>query len=192
MQRKYISVLFWAAAIFTTSCGNGGTTKSGPNNADSSNCATSAQLQQVPIIFGDPGTDTVSGQGGGCNNQGICVVGSTSTINPIPVNVTAVYMQSTNATPSTFTMSFMYQSLLTNQQSAATLFYNNAPIATYQFVNNFALSKLGGAFANVCGTINATPAGAGVISYVPLLSQQKPPKNADMNSQVVVTFTVTP
>jgi len=193
MQNKCLALLFLVAVLFAVGCGNSATTPSGATTAPAAAagapaCATSAQVQQLPVQFGDGGSSDTSHYAQGCMNEGICVAGAAATLNPIPVNFS--YLQGNGNTPSTLTVSFQYAALFQAEQPEAILFYNNGPIDSYQFTNNYNLSRLDTSFATVCGTINATPAGAGTISYSPKPLQNTP--NNKLTTTVIVTFTVTP
>jgi hypothetical protein len=161
------------------------------------NCATSASTNNR-VLFGDhSGSDTTgatAGPGAGCSKQGLCEPVS---VDQNSINVTFNYMQGTAGNPSIFTMMFPYATLFKSQQPVAIFFYNftgqgTGPIATYPFVSNFLLSTLGNNFAQVCDQVSAGAAGAGTIAYNPAIDAANPPTNDQMNSMVIVTFTVTP
>ncbi len=202
MQNKNFTILCSFMALFIMSCGNTTSDEHPATSTDnvkskiSADCATSANAN-INIMFGAPDNPdtavvkhTTPTAGAFCKNQGICDANSSA---PEAISVSFAYSQGSGTTPSTVVMSFNYQTLFQKQPDAALFFYNNKPIPQYRFLKDFPLSKLGGSFATVCGTINPTAAGAGVITYnTPDINQPPFPPNANMTSNVVVTFTVSP
>jgi len=208
MQRKVLSMLCMIAVVFAAGCGNSTSNDQSATSAPATtapkpaaaNCATSANNAPAgnQMLFGDPtgpGPDSSRKNKKSddllCGDQGICDAVSSS---GLAVKVGCQYTQGVGGNPSLFVLMFPYQQVLKNQPGKAIFFYNNVgggsgPIANYQFKSAFDLARLGGNFATVCGTIN--PAVAGVITYTPAIAAPFP-VNAQMNSNVVVTFTVIP
>lgn len=190
MNSKILVFLCSVVVLFVVGCGNSNSNTAGtPTTAT---CATSAQNNTNKVLFGDPGggdTTRISSSDTmkvGCNRQGICDAVSAD---PSAILVGFRFTQGTGTNPSTLVMMFPYATLFQKQPELAMFFYNNAPVATYQFLTQYPLKNLGGNFANVCESIMPTAAGAGAITYSPPLAAPFP-ANAAMASTVTVTFNV--